>query len=485
MMALRSLRRKFSCKIYEHAQDAVEDIRHRSSICIGGYGACGVPENLVKALSELGSYDLHVYSLSAAIPDFGVNLLLKNRQVKKLSTSHIGHNKLLNSLYMSGELELEMLPDGTLTSKVRSGGAGIPGFYIRTGVDTVVEEGNYPLKYLPGGKRVEIYSTGKEKRRFEKVDCLFEESILPEFAFVKAWKADTAGNLIYKRTAKNINPDIATCARVTIAEVEEIVPEGELDPDEIDTSSIFVKRLIKGENYQKPIVPFGENEDPNNPAYKSKCLIAKRASKELEDGMYVHLGLGMPYLVSNYVPEEKTIFFHSTPGVLGMWTKAEGDSLDPDIIDSNHENIKLAPGSACFSANTSMDMIRAGHLDLVMSGALEVSQNGDLSNWVVPGVWTRGIGSTMDAIASKESKIVVLTQHSYKGKPKLKKECSYPLTGKRCVDTVITEKAVFEFKREGGMTLTEKAPGVSLEDIKRNTPCRFQVASDLKDMDLS
>lgn len=198
----------------------------------GGFGLCGNPENLILALAEAGTKDLTVVSNNCGTDDYGLGVLLQNRQIAKMISSYVGENKNFEQQFLSGELEVELNPQGTLAERIRAAGAGIPAFFTATGFGTQVAE-------------------GKETRAFDGNDYVMETALHADFAFIKAWKGDHAGNLIFRKTARNFNPIMATAAKVTIAEVEELVPAGELDPDHIHTSGIFVQRIIKGENFEK------------------------------------------------------------------------------------------------------------------------------------------------------------------------------------------------------------------------------------------
>lgn len=213
-------------KIFSTAAEAVADVKDGSTILLGGFGLCGIPENLIKALVEKGTTGLTCVSNNAGVDNYGIGLLFAKKQVKKMISSYVGENATFEKLLLSGELEVELVPQGTLAERCRAGGAGIPAFFTPTGAGTLV-------------------SKGKETRNFEGREYVLEQAIKGEFAFVKAWKADTLGNLVYRKTARNFNPVMATAGRICIAEVEEIVEVGELDPDSIHTPAVYVKRLVK------------------------------------------------------------------------------------------------------------------------------------------------------------------------------------------------------------------------------------------------
>jgi 3-oxoacid CoA-transferase subunit A len=224
-----------SSKVYIDAQQALAEVaRDGMTVMSGGFGLCGIPENLILALRDSGVRNLTVVSNNAGVDDFGLGLLLKSRQIRKMISSYVGENKEFERQYLAGELELEFNPQGTLAERIRAGGAGIYGFYTRTGAGTLVAE-------------------GKEQRVVNGETFVLETGLTADLALVKAWKGDTEGNLIYRKTARNFNPMMATAARVTIAEVEELVDPGELDADQIHTPGIFVQRIFKGTNYRKPI----------------------------------------------------------------------------------------------------------------------------------------------------------------------------------------------------------------------------------------
>ncbi len=214
--------------------EAVSDIKEGSTIIVGGFGLSGIPEYSIQALKEQGTKDLTIVSNNCGVDDWGLGLLLANRQIKKMISSYVGENKIFEQQYLSGELEVELVPQGTLAERIRAGGAGIPGFYTATGVGTPIAE-------------------GKETKEFDGKTYLLERGIVGDFALVKAWKADTLGNLIFRKTARNFNPIAAMAGKITIAEVEEIVEPGELNPDEIHLPGIYVQRLLLGTHYEKRI----------------------------------------------------------------------------------------------------------------------------------------------------------------------------------------------------------------------------------------
>ena len=222
-------------KIFSDAKSALDGVlRNGMTVMAGGFGLCGIPENLILALRDSGVTGLTVISNNAGVDEFGLGLLLQTRQIKKMISSYVGENETFEKQYLSGQLELEFNPQGTLAERIRAGGAGIPGFYTRTGVGTVIAD-------------------GKEHKEFDGETYILERGLVADLSIVKAWKGDHEGNLVFRKTARNFNPMMATAGKVTIAEVEELVPTGGLDPDQIHTPGIFVQRILKGPKFEKRI----------------------------------------------------------------------------------------------------------------------------------------------------------------------------------------------------------------------------------------
>lgn len=221
-------------KVYASAAEAVKDIPNGATLIVGGFGLVGIPENLIKALCDAGTKDLTCVSNNCGVDDWGLGLLLHTRQIRKMMSSYVGENKTFERQFLSGELEVELIPQGTLAERIRAGGAGIAGFYTPAGVGTVVAE-------------------GKEVREFDGREYVLERPIVGDYALVKGWKADRLGNVVYRHTAQNFNPLCATAGKITIVEVEELVEPGEIDPNEVHTPGIYVQRVVVGPSYEKRI----------------------------------------------------------------------------------------------------------------------------------------------------------------------------------------------------------------------------------------
>ncbi len=432
------------------------------TIAAGGFGLCGIPENMIVALRDSGASGLTVVSNNAGVDEFGLGLLLQTRQIKKMISSYVGENAIFEKQFLSGELELELTPQGTLAEKLRAGGAGIPAFFTRTGFGTLLAE-------------------NKPTQEFNGKEYVMEESITTDLSLVKAWKADKAGNLVFRYTANNFNTACAKAGRITIAEVEEVVEIGELDPHHIHIPGNYVDRIVVCDNFKKPIE---QRTIAGKMTVKGFTPIrewqAKRISQEFKDGMYANLGIGMPTLVANFIPKDITVTLHAENGLMGVGPFPEEGKEDADLINAGKQTITLLPGSAFFDSSESFAMVRGGHIDLSVLGAMQVSQFGDLANWMIPGSMIKGPGGAMDLVSGVK-KIVIMMDHCAKdGTSKLMEGCTLPLTGKNVVDMIVTDLAVFNVDAEKGLTLTELAPGSTVEMIKERTACPFNIVDELK-----
>ncbi len=463
-------------KVVEGAAVAVADIKDGAILMLGGFGLCGIPENCIEALVEKGVRQLTCISNNAGVDTFGIGLMLQQRQVKKMISSYVGENKEFERQLLSDELEVELIPQGTLAERVRAGGAGIPAFFTPAGVGTEVAE-------------------GKEVREFNGKKYLLESWLRADFSIVKAWKGDTSGNLVFRGTARNFNQMMAAAGKVCIAEVEELVPAGELDPNEVHVPGIYVQRIFEGKNYEKRIeqrtvTPSASNGGvsvltppsdgtPRGVGGLDKFGIAKRIAKELRDGYYVNLGIGIPTLVANYIPEGINVVLQSENGLLGIGPFPTEENVNADLINAGKQTVTMQAGSSLFSSAESFAMIRGEHVDLTILGAMEVAENGDIANWKIPGKMVKGMGGAMDLVASAKNIIVAMQHVNKAGESKLLKRCTLPLTGIGCVKKIVTELGVFEVVPEGGFKLLEIAPGITVEYIQSVTEGKLIVEGEV------
>ncbi|KAL2863117.1 3-oxoacid CoA-transferase [Aspergillus lucknowensis] len=483
-------------KLLKNADEAVADLQSGSTILSSGFGLCGVADTLISAICRRGADSIHsltAVSNNAGAPGKGgLSTLTQSGQVNRLIISYLGNNKALEQKYLTGKIAIELCPQGTLAERLRAGGAGIPAFYTATGAHTFLQDGKIPVRLDPSGNVLE-HGKPRETRVFNNKKYLMETALTGDIAILRAWKADEAGNCVFRYTTKAFGPIMAKAATLTIVEAENIVPVGSIDPNDVDLPGIFVDRIVPATSEKhieilklREAKVEGVAAPTESPAIIERNRIARRAAKELKQGYYVNLGVGIPTLAPSMLPEDVKVWIQSENGILGMGPYPAEDEVDPDIINAGKETVTLIPGAATFDSTESFGMIRGGHVDVSILGALQVSANGDLANYMIPGKVFKGMGGAMDLISNPDqTKIVVATSHTAKdGSPKIVSECALPLTGANCVSTIITELCVFQIDRKKGeLTLTELAPGVEVEEIKQKTGAPFQVAEELAVME--
>ena len=458
------------------AVEAIADIRDGASILIGGFGVLqGWPHELLFALQDTGVRDLTIICNSPGFGPLSPQVLAENGQISKLIASFGGYayrTTPLSEQIGRGEVAFEIVPQGTLVERIRAAGAGIPAFFTPTGVGTVVAE-------------------GKEKRIFHGREYLMETALQADFALIRAYKADTAGNLIYRRTARNFNPPFASAAAVTIAEVDHIIEPGQLDPEAIATPGIFVNRLVLRE---KPLERERVFElmrthgrtvktaaPPAGPASGlTPELMALRAARLLESGHYVNLGIGMPTLVSDFIADDVTL--HAENGVLGYGPLAAAGEADLDLYNASSQLVTLQPGASFFDSAEAFAMARGGHVDTVILGGFQVAANGDLANWKAPHMRAGSIGGAMDLAAGTRRLIVVMHHTTKAGESKLLPACTYPLTARKCVSWVMTNLALIQVTARG-FVLKELAPGITLDEVRAATAASLHIADDVREME--
>lgn len=379
-------RRNAINKVLPSAAEAIKDMKSDTTLLAGGFGLCGVPNSLINELHANRQVNgLTVVSNNAGIDGSGLGLLLESRQIKKMIASYIGDNKIFGKMYLKGELEVELTPQGTLVERCRAGGAGIPAFYTPAATGTVVQTGELPVTHTVEGVPAR-FSYPKDIKVFDGKPYIMENSIKGDYAFVKAWKADRLGNCQFRLSAANFNGAMARNAKMTIVEAEHIVEVGDLDPSFIHLPGIYVKRVIQStvdkkiEKYVNAMDPLEKDSLGGGAAAIRREAIARRAAQEFKNGMYVNLGIGIPVLATSFLGPDVEVQVHSENGILGLGPYPQKGEEDPDLINASKETAGLVPGASCFGSDESFGMIRSGRIDLTVLGAMQVSASGDLAN---------------------------------------------------------------------------------------------------------
>jgi 3-oxoacid CoA-transferase len=476
--------------VYDSPEAALKasGIKDGVTLLAGGFGLSGIPMSTIEAIDKMGIKDLTVVSNNCGTDKWGLGTLLNKKRISKVIASYVGENAEFERQYLSGEIELILTPQGTLAEKLRAGGAGIPAFFTPTGAGTLVSEGGFICQYN-ADKTAKKVTAKKEVRAYNGKDYVLEDSITGEVAIVKAHKADKFGNLWWRGTSRNFNPDVATAGKFTIAEVDEIVETGSFEPSEVHLPGIYVQAVVKTSAplmiERRTVMPKGGdgNSSPKalSPADVVRERIAQRCALELKAGMNVNLGIGIPTLIPKLLPQGMVVQFQSENGLLGMGPYPEDGKEHADLINAGKETVTMVPGASLFSSSQSFAMIRGKHVDLTVLGAMEVAPNGDLANWIIPGKLVKGMGGAMDLVSSGTRVIVCMEHCAKKDAHKILQACKLPLTGKQVVDCIITELAVFNVHKQAGqLELIEILDGVSVEELKRKTGCDFIVSKNLK-----
>jgi 3-oxoacid CoA-transferase len=446
------------------AREAAARVRSGDTLLVGGFGMTGNPVHLVHALAETDVRDLTFVGNNVGEPGLSGGRLLRNGQLRRAVGSFFTSNPEAVRAVQEGRLQVELIPQGSLAEAVRAGGAGIGGFYTPTAVGTVIAE-------------------GRETREINGVEHVFVPSIRGNVAFVRAWKADRAGNLVYRMTEQNFNRAMATAADLVIAEVEHIVPVGEIDPAQVHTPGCYVDLLVQASLTPADLGSSASISREARGADDRRMRIARRARMELHRGDVVNLGIGIPTLVADLITPEDGVILHTENGMLGVGPSPREGSAIHYPVNAGKVPVTAVPGCSYFDSAESFAMIRGGHIDVAIMGGLQVDGHGNLANWAVPGKPLLGVGGAMDLALGARRLIITMTHTEGDGSPKLVPTCDLPLTARRAVDMIITDLAVFTM--EGGqLTLLELMPGVSLEEMKAVTTASFRVAPSVKESPL-
>ncbi len=430
-------------------------VKNGDVLMAGGFGMTGNPVHLLHALAETGTRNLTFIGNNVGEAGLGGGRLLRNGQLTKAIGSFFTSNPEAVAAAQSGALSVQLLPQGSLAEAIRAGGAGIAGFYTPTGAHTDV-------------------TAHADTRDFHGVPHVFVPALRANVAFIRAWRADTSGNLVYRMTEQNFNRAMATAADLVIAEVEEIVPVGTLAPDSIHTPGCYVDYLVQATLQPHELGSSATVATGGHPLDAKRHAMVQRALRELHRGDVVNLGIGIPTLVADYITPQHGVTLHTENGMLGVGpSPKDGGALDYPV-NAGKIPVTALPGASYFDSTESFGMIRGGHVDVAIMGGLQVDEHANLANWAVPGKPLLGVGGAMDLATGAKKRIIMMTHTDRDGRSKLVPECTLPMTARGVVDVVITDLAVFDFM-QGQLTLRELMPGVLLDAVRASTQAAFVV----------
>lgn len=428
-------------------------INDGDTIMVGGFGMTGNPVHLMHTLAETSVKNLTYIANNVGEAGLGGGRLLRTGQIKKAIGSFFTSNPEAVAAAQSGAIEFELMPQGSLAEAIRAGGAGIGGFYTPTALGTVIAE-RAETKVINGKAYV------------------FVPALRANVAIVRARLADTAGNLVYHMTEQNFNKAMATAADLVIAEVEEIVSVGEINPNYIHTPGGYVDYLVQAHTTLEDLGSSASVETSIKKGDDARMNIARRALAELKRGDVVNLGIGIPTLVADLITPEHGIILHTENGMLGVGpAPIEGGAMRYPV-NAGKIPVTALPGSSYFDSADSFAMIRGGHIDVAIMGGLQVDENANLANWAVPGKPLLGVGGAMDLASGARRLIITMTHTERDGSAKIVPECTLPLTALGAVDMIITDLAVFAFV-DGTLLLVEVMPGVVLDEVRAKTSAQF------------
>jgi 3-oxoacid CoA-transferase len=466
-------------KVVGSLEEAVARIHSGASIAIGGFGRPGFPGDLLDALSKRDITDLHM--IANGVQGDGVAKMVAEHRVRKLSAG-FPFGAPWNAEVFAGNVEVEVLPQGTLSERLRAGGAGIAAFYTPTSIGTAIADGTFPKRFDEHGEPLEFVDP-KEVREFDGRQYVLEHGIRPDFGLIRCTKADRLGNLYFRLTSRNFNPSIAMASRCTIVQAQEIVEPGDLEPDEIHVPGVFVDVLVhvpRDQELPPPQRPPSRNMRAAASTEErigfSRDQIGENVARDIGEGWFVNLGTGMPLLTAKHVPLERHVTMHMENGILGAGGPPEVP--DPDITNAGGEPVTLRSGAAIFDSALSFAIVRGGYIDLTVLGGLQVSAKGDLANWYMPKGQT-GVGGAMDLVQGAKRVWVTMGHNDPNGNPKIVNECSYTLTGPGVVKRIYTDIAIFSLE-DGELELIGIAPGISVDEVRARTEPNFKVRAGIE-----
>jgi 3-oxoacid CoA-transferase len=451
-------------KICASPEAALADLCDGASIAVSGFGTSyGFACSLLMAARDKGVKNLTLVSNGlGAVGQLRGMLLVASGQVSRLIvsfSSRPGMRTPADDLIEAGDLEVELVPQGTLVERMRAAGAGIPAFYTPTGVGTTIAE-------------------GKEVRYFNGRPFILEQALPVDFAFLRGYRGDALGNVELRGSSRNFNPSFAKAARVAIVEVDEIVDVGEIPAERVGLPGILVSRIVQKtvEPDQAQLAPRRAADEPR--AYNgrpgwTRSEMARRTAALLDEGSYVNLGTGMPTLVSNFI-EGRDITLHGENGILGYGQMVDGDQIDHDVFNASGQYVSALPGASFFDSVASFEMARSGKLNTVVLGAYQVDQAGNLANFSLGDPRLGGIGGAMDLVAGKQTLIVMMEHRDSQGRSKLVRRTEYPLTGVACVDVVVTDLAILR-RVDGEFVVEQVADGFSAAEVRALTEMELKV----------
>jgi 3-oxoacid CoA-transferase len=450
-------------KVLESPAAAIANLKDGSRIAVSGFGSsAGSPVSLLAALSNRGSTGLTL--VGNTIPP-GANTLIDKGQVSHLImsfTARAGADSLAEQHMADGTLTYELVPQGTLVERLRAAGAGLGGVYTPTGLNTRIAE-------------------GKDVRYFDGKPFLLETAIHVDYAFITGIRADRAGNVEFRGGNQHFGPSFAKAARIAIVEVDEIVEVGEIPPERIGLPGIFISRVVR-KTVENTLPKYGGNRRSAEVArvYNAKpawtrMQMAEQAASLLPEHSYVNLGIGIPSFVSSYI-EGRDITLHGENGILGYGEVMADEHLYPDVFNASGVPVHPNPGISYFDSVTAFEMVRSGRVQVVVLGAYQVDAEGSLANWATADMIGGGIGGAMDMVASDATVMVLMEHRDSRDRVKLVQRCTYPLTGKACVDIVVTDLAILR-RRDGVLVVEKTAPGFTVAEVLALTELDAPAAS--------